>query len=325
VKRVLGAVVLLALVAWSALTHEPLVGQPGTPSWPAGPGSAASTTTRATDRFSTARGDLVVTPLEHASVLLGWDGKAIYVDPTTPPIDDVTLPKADVIFVTEARFDHLDAVALQRVSRPGTIVVGGTAVGERARVDAVMSDGETREILGIVATAVPLYSVERGPGPGLRYHDRGLGHGYVLDFAGTRVYFSGDTECTPETMALERIDVAFVAVSGPTSMSPGEAARCIEAMRPHVVFPYHDRRMDLSGLERALVGQGIEVREREFYPRPETFRTQAFESCAHGRWGVCRDQLDLARTLDPMGETDPRVVHARAQVRAWQSPFPPWW
>jgi L-ascorbate metabolism protein UlaG (beta-lactamase superfamily) len=325
VKRALFLIVCVALVAWSALSREQPVSDRDTPPIPAAPGSAATTTALATDRFATAKGDLVVSPLEHASVLLGWDGKAVYVDPTSQAVASESLPKADVIFVTEDRFDHLDAIAVERLSRPGTIVVGPRSVAEKIHVDIPLQNGDAREVLGIVATAVPMYSLERGPGPGLLYHDRGRGNGYVLDFAGARVYLSGDTECTPEMKALQHIDAAFVSLSAPTAMTPEEAVQCIEAFEPRVVFPYRDRHVDLSALEKALPARGVEVRVRNFYPRAENWRVDALGFCAAGHFGVCRDHLDMAKALDPEGEADPRVVHAREEVRAWQSPFPAWW
>jgi L-ascorbate metabolism protein UlaG (beta-lactamase superfamily) len=324
-KRALVALPCLALVAWSTFSNERLESSPAMAPLPAAHGSAASTTPFATDRFETTRGELVIAPLEHASVLFGWDGMAVYVDPTSPALRDTRLPEADVVFVTEARFDHLDAAALARLSRPGLLVVGPPAVAAKTHVDEVMRNGETRRVHGIVVTAVPMYSVERGPAPGALYHDKGSGNGYVLDFGGTRVYLSGDSECTPEMMALEHIDAAFVSVRTPTAMTPSEAVACVGAFKPSVVFPYHDRRMDLSELERGLPDLDVEVRERNFYPRPERWRADALRSCAEGQFGICRDHLDEAEALDPLGESDPRVVRAREQVRAWQSPFPPWW
>jgi L-ascorbate metabolism protein UlaG (beta-lactamase superfamily) len=325
VKRTLLLLTCIALVAWSACSTEKPVHQRDTSEVPGGPASAAFANRHTTDRFPTSKGDLVVSPLEHASVLFGWDGKAIYVDPTSTAIEDDNLPTADVILVTEARFDHLDAVAVERLRRPGTVVVGPPAVADRTHVDVVVRDGDTRTVVGIVATAVPSYSLERGPAPGVLYHPRGHGSGYVLELGGTRVYLSGDTECTPEMKALEHIDVAFVSVSAPVAMSPAEAVQCLEAFRPKVVFPYHDRYTDLAELERALPGQGIDLRERSFFPRAERWRRDAIRACEEGQFGICRDRLELARGLDPQSEKDPRVIHAREQVRAWQSPFPAWW
>jgi L-ascorbate metabolism protein UlaG (beta-lactamase superfamily) len=130
-----------------------------------------------------------------------------------------------------------------------------------------MKNGDTRNVGDLVATAVPMYNLKRGPEAGKLYHDKGRGNGYELDFGGTRVYLSGDTECTPEMKALEKIDVAFVCMNLPYTMPPSEAAECIAAFKPKVVFPYHYRGSDLAELDRGLAGkEGIEIRKRAWYP-----------------------------------------------------------
>ena len=304
-KRTIVWVVLVGLAVWSGTTGDPPAAEALTP-MPAAPSSVALTTARATDRFATAKGPLVVTPLNHASLLFGWDGRAIYVDPTSTAILDEKLPLADVIVVTEARFDHLDGTAVRRLSRPGTVVVGPAAVAEAARVDVVAGPGVRQEVGGTGITLVPP-------------------NGYILDFGGTRVYVSGDTRCPRDRAALGSLDVAFVSVREPTSMSHAEAVECAEALRPRVVFPYHDRGEDLGDLEKALSPEGIDVRLRGFHARRDYWRLLAMKACSEGRWGNCRDDLDNARLLDPRIESDPAVVRARAQVRAWEWPFPPWW
>jgi L-ascorbate metabolism protein UlaG (beta-lactamase superfamily) len=318
--RALIAILALAVAACSRDQIEPT---PVGALVPAAPPSAALTTPRATDRFTTARGELVVTPLEHAAVLFGWDGKAIYVDPLSAAISDDALPKADVVLLTDARSDHLDEVALVRLQRSGTIIVGPPSVAARTHVDVVLRNGEARDVLGVAVLAVPMYSLERGPGPGLLYQERGRGDGYVLGFGGQRIYVSGDTECTPEMAALDGIDIAFVALQPPYTMSPAEAARCLRAFKPRVVFPYRHLGTDLRELERDLADSGIDVREREFYPRPARDRREAFASCETGHWGRCEELLDRARLLDPMGDEDPRVLHAREQARQQRTDVTP--
>ena len=324
-KHTLALIVCVALVAWSACSTEKPRHERDTAEVPLGTIAGAYANRRTTDHIPTSKGDLAVSPLDHASVLLAWDGKAIYVDPTSPAIEDERYPKADAVFVTEPLFDHLDAVAVERLRRPGTVVVGPPAVAERTHVDVVMNEGDSRDVAGITVRAVPLYDLEHGPAPGVLYHPRGRGVGYVLDLGGTHVYLSGDTDCTPEVKALEHVDVAFIAVSPPLAMSPAQAARCIEAMHPGIVLPYHDRYVDLTGLEHTLAGSGIDVRNRNFYPRAERWRRDAVTACNEGQIGICRDRLEAAKQLDPQSEKDPRVIHCREQVRAWQSPFPPWW
>jgi L-ascorbate metabolism protein UlaG (beta-lactamase superfamily) len=225
---------------------------------------AASAGSRATDHFATPKGPLDVTPLNHASVLFEWAGKSIYVDPTMLALADASLPKADVVFVTDIHPDHLDAAALARIHKEGTVVVGPPAVAEATHVDVELKNGDTRDVTGIGVEAVPMYNLVRGPTPGNLYHDRGRGNGYVLDFAGVRIYLSGDTECTPEMRDLRRIDAAFVCMNLPYTMPPAEALQCVEAFRPKVLFPYHYRGSDLGPL-RALSAQGVEVRTRNWY------------------------------------------------------------
>jgi L-ascorbate metabolism protein UlaG (beta-lactamase superfamily) len=260
---------LLALAACSKASPAPpsvFSATPASGSSSAPASSAAPVSARATDHFATSKGDLAVVPLEHASVLFQWNGEAIYVDPTASAVADPSLPKADAVFITDIHPDHLDPKGLESVHKEGTVVVGPQAVADKTHVDVVMKNGDTRQVLAVVATAVPMYNLKRGPGPGQLYHDKGRGNGYDMQFADKRVYLSGDTECTPEMKALENIDVAFVCMNLPYTMPPSEAAQCIEAFKPKVLLPYHYRGSDLGELDKALAGKGIDVRERNWYP-----------------------------------------------------------
>ena len=221
---------------------------------------------RTTDKFPTGKGELAVVPLEHASVLFQWHGEAIYVDPTASAVADGSLPKADVVLITDIHADHLDTAGLDLVRKTGTLLVGPQAVADKTKLDVVMSNGDTRQVLDVVATAVPMYNLKRGPSAGKLYHDKGRGNGYELAFDNVRVYLSGDTECTTEMKTLEKIDVAFVCMNLPYTMPPAEAAECIAAFKPKVLLPYHYRGSDLGDLDKGLSGKGIEIRKREWYP-----------------------------------------------------------
>jgi L-ascorbate metabolism protein UlaG (beta-lactamase superfamily) len=234
------------------------------PPAPSAPPAAPSP--RATDHFPTKRGELSVVPLEHASVLFEMGGEEIYVDPTASAVTDPSLPKADIVFITDIHPDHLDPAGLDKVRKAGTQVVGPKAVADKTHVDVVMVNGDTRQIGDVVATAVPMYNLKRGPSAGQLYHDKGRGNGYEFDFGGVRVYVSGDTECTPEMKLLEKIDAAFVCMNLPYTMPPAEAAECVAAFKPKVLFPYHYRGSDLGVLDTALAGKGVEIRKREWYP-----------------------------------------------------------
>ena len=112
-----------------------------------------------------------------------------------------------------------------------------------------------------------MYNLVRGPEAGKLYHDKGRGNGYVLTYGGKRVLFSGDTENIPEMRALKNIDVAFVCMNLPYTMTPEEAADGVLAFHPKVVIPYHYRQSDVSAFQKKLEGSGIEVRLLEWYPK----------------------------------------------------------
>ncbi len=305
--------------------NEPVKHLPEGQPTPAGSPDALAASARVTDRFATTMGDLAVAPLEHATLLFVWRGRAIYVDPVTPTVDDESLPKADVVLVTDAHYDHLDPVALAKVRKTagGTVVVGAPSVGARASVDVVLHEGEARALgpgLGVVA--VPAYGVARGAGPGLLYHPRGKAVGYLLDFAGTRVYVSGDTECTPEVRNLGDVDIAFVSLNAPYAMTAAEATACVAAFRPRVVFPYAYRHAVPFVLDLAALGKGIDVRRRDFYPRASGCRARAYIAFTRGQWGTADDLLDEAKRFDPEGDADWRVQRTRWWLKECERPWP---
>ncbi|MBM3803138.1 MAG: MBL fold metallo-hydrolase [Acidimicrobiia bacterium] len=217
------------------------------------------------DTISTSQGPLKITPVKHASVMLEFGGKVIHVDPWSQG-DYTGLPKADVIFITDVHGDHMDPAKISDLKKEGTVIVAPTAVAQTVSEAVVMANGERKTVAGIQVEAVPMYNLVRGPSAGKFYHDKGRGNGYVLVLGGKRVYFSGDTEGVPEIKALKNIDVAFITMNLPYTMPPEEAAECVKAFRPKIVFPYHYRNSDLKVFTEALKDEkGIEVRLRDWY------------------------------------------------------------
>lgn len=212
--------------------------------------------------------DLRITPLHHATLLLQCGELAIYVD----PVHDTSyagLPKADMIFLTDIHGDHLDLPGIELVRQESTSIVAPPAVAEKLpptlKSTTVLKNGDKQTVRGVAIEAIPMYNLVRGPKPGALFHDKGRGDGYVLTLGGERIYLSGDTECTPEMKALKSIDIAFVCMNLPYTMPPGEAAACVNAFRPKVVYPYHYRGSDLAELQKAVTGSDVEVRIRDWY------------------------------------------------------------
>lgn len=224
---------------------------------------------RQVDVIQTSRGELRVMPIYHGSVMLEFGGKVIHVDPWSQG-DFTGLPQADLIVITHTHRDHLDPMMVEQLKKPDTIIVGPPAVIDTLNcapacgIAEAISDSEKRTVMGIEFEGVPMYNVQFGSGPAKPYHHKGIGSGYVLNFGGTRVYFSGDTECTPEMKALKNISVAFLAMNPPRTETPAEAAECVKAFRPKIVYPYHYRGSNLAEFSGPLKDTpGVEVRIRK--------------------------------------------------------------
>lgn len=220
---------------------------------------------RQVQTFQTAAGHVRITPIYHASVLLQAGGKNIYVDPVRPGNFD-GLPQADLILITHDHGDHMDPATIQRLSKTGTQIMAPRVVAKTVTTADPIANGETKTCGAWSIEAIPAYNLKRGPAPGALYHPKGRGNGYVLTYGGKRFYFSGDTEGVPEMRALRNIDVAFVCMNLPYTMTPEEAADAVRAFHPRVVIPYHDRGTGTSVFQRDLQGTGIEVRILNWYP-----------------------------------------------------------
>ena len=233
------------------------------------------------DVIKTSRGDLRITPIHHASLMLQFDGKVIYVDPVNQG-DYAGKPKADLILVTHAHPDHMNRARLDELESAKTIVVAPECVTLARLVPEgqTIYSGEKKSIAGIEIEAAPMYNLTRGPEPGKFFHPKssgrdsdgyacdaeGRGNGYILTMGDKRLYVSGDTECIPEMKALQNIDVAFVGMNLPYTMSPGEAAECVNSFKPKIVYPYHYGQSNLQEFTSAVQRTpGIEVRLRKWY------------------------------------------------------------
>jgi len=228
----------------------------------------ASEPTLTGDVLRTARGDVVIHPVNHASFVMSWQGRIIYVDPVGGPTPYATLPKPDLVLLTHEHGDHTDPDTLNALVKAGTRIVAPAAVGQalpdplRARV-TVMANGDSATLDGMIIEALPMYNTtpERA-----HFHPKGLGNGYLATFGDKRVYVAGDTEPTPEMLALTNVDVAFVPMNLPYTMTVEQAAEAVRTFKPKVVYPYHYRGSDVKEFER-LVGTdcGVEVRLRNWY------------------------------------------------------------
>jgi L-ascorbate metabolism protein UlaG (beta-lactamase superfamily) len=232
---------------------------------PTTPPQQAATPGAAPPQAVSEEGGIRITPITHASFQIEYGGKVIHVDPTSPG-DYSTAKQADLVLITHIHPDHLDPAAIARIRKAGAPVVAPAAAADKIENPTVIANGESRTVAGVRIEAVPMYNLQRGPAAGQLFHPKGSGNGYVLTLGAKRVYIAGDTECTPEMRALKGIDIAFIPMNLPYTMPPSEAAECVKAFKPKVVYPYHYRGQNPEEFKAALKGEPIEVRLPNWYP-----------------------------------------------------------
>jgi L-ascorbate metabolism protein UlaG (beta-lactamase superfamily) len=217
----------------------------------------------ASDVVKTGAGDLKITFIGHGTLMFTFGGKVIHVDPVTQYADYAKLPKADLILITHEHRDHLDLKAVEKVRQPGTQVVVNKAGAGQVAGSLVMANGEVKTVAGLSIEAVPAYNLVHKRDSGEPFHPKGRGNGYVITFGDKRVYVAGDTENTPEMKALKNIDIAFLPMNLPYTMTPEMVADAARAFKPKVLYPYHFGKTDTAKLAALLQGTPeIEVRIR---------------------------------------------------------------
>jgi len=223
-------------------------------------GRAQDKPARPVETFSTAAGQLRITPVRHASLMIEAGGQVIHVDPWSQG-NYQGLPPAGIILITHSHGDHLDPPMLAKLRHASTVVIAPEGLVPEA---SVLHAGESKTVGKWTFEAVPMYNPKPGLG-GRVFHEKGRGNGYVVVYGGMRIYIAGDTGAIPEMAALKNIDVAFLPMNLPYTMTPEEAARAARSFKPKIVYPYHYRGSDVKTFEKALAGSGIEVRIRDWY------------------------------------------------------------
>lgn len=221
--------------------------------------------------------EVKITPIEHATAVLEWDGTVLYMDPVGGKAAFDGQPSPNLILVTDIHGDHFNLETLQELDSVRATIIAPKAVADLIPEDfgspvVVMNNGESKEFSGITVEAIPMYNLRE---EALNFHTKGRGNGYVLSFGDERIYFSGDTEDIPEMRALKNIDKAFVCMNLPYTMTVESAADAVLEFKPKEVYPYHFRgRPDVSDVSKFkdLVNQGdsnIKVVQLDWYPKDD--------------------------------------------------------
>lgn len=232
--------------------------------------ASAQTTAMGGDTYPTDSGEITVHPVSHASLVMTTPGMVIYVDPVGGAEAYAGLPAPELILVTHEHSDHYDPETLAALMGENTRLITNPAVYDmlpealKSRATAI-ANGESTTVNDIAIDAIPAYNTTEDR---LRYHPQGRDNGYVLSLDGRRVYVAGDTEDTPEMHALENIDIAFVPMNLPYTMTVEQAAAGVAAFAPATVYPYHYNDSDIDAFA-AMVGEqapDTQVVRGDWYP-----------------------------------------------------------
>lgn len=219
------------------------------------------------DDFTTANGThLYMHCIKHGSLSINIGEKWIYVDPVTDKVQPVTdytqLPKADYILITHEHADHLDAKAIEQLTKTGTILITNPRSSEiLGGKGNVMKNGDSQSMGAWQIDAVPAYNSSADK---QQFHPKGRDNGYILTIEGLRIYIAGDTEPIPEMKDIKNIDVALLPCNLPFTMTPEQLTEAAKLIRPKVLFPYHYGNTDIQQVVKLLDGSGIDVRIRQY-------------------------------------------------------------
>ena len=214
--------------------------------------------------FATSAGPVNITPIYHAAAMIEAGGDRIYIDPAKPA-NIAGLPPGDLILITDIHGDHMDAADIKALSKDSTVIIAPSSVAQTITSAKVLDNGGTTTWHNWKITAVPMYNIKHVQPNGTPFHTKGRGDGFVLSYGGKNFYFAGDTEGTPEMLALKNIDVAFIPMNLPYTMTPDEAAAAVKVFKPKVVIPYHYSGQDTAQFKKDLEGTGIDVRLLDWY------------------------------------------------------------
>jgi L-ascorbate metabolism protein UlaG (beta-lactamase superfamily) len=192
-----------------------------------------------TNSIDTGNGPLEITHIGHGTLMVKFNEMIIHIDPFSRLTDYSKLPKADLVLLTHHHGDHLDPRALELIVTENTDLIFTEACKEKVKKGIIMKNGDTKTIKGLKIEAVPAYNIIHKRKNGKVYHPKGEGNGYVVTFGNKRIYIAGDTENIPEMKALKNIDIAFLPMNLPYTMTPQMVVDAAKTFKPKQVYLYH--------------------------------------------------------------------------------------
>jgi len=217
-----------------------------------------------TDSITTSAGELKITFVGHGTLIFTFNGRVIHVDPYGRLADYSKLPKADIILITHEHSDHFDAQVIEMLWTDKTTLILTETCAKKVTDGIIMKNGDVQTVQGLKIEAVPAYNIVHTRGDGQPFHPQGIGNGYIITFGDKRVYVAGDTENIPEMKTVKKIDVIFLPMNLPYTMTPEMVTDAAKMLNPKILYPYHYGNTDTSKLVELLKDyKEIDVRIRK--------------------------------------------------------------
>lgn len=219
-----------------------------------------------TDTIKTAKGELIITFIGHGTLMFNYNNQVIHIDPVSRYADYSVLPKADIILITHHHGDHLDTNAIKVLKKDNTKIICTELCYKILNDGEILKNNEIKIINGIKIEAVPAYNLVNKNKDGLPFHKKGECNGYIINFDDKRVYIAGDTENIPEMKEFKNIDIAFLPMNLPFTMTPQMVANAVEMINPKILYPYHYGNTNVNDLIELLKDKkDCEIRVRKMH------------------------------------------------------------
>jgi len=207
------------------------------------------------DTIETTDGPLIITFIGHASLIFEWNGEVIHIDPSSREANYYKLPKATMIFVTHHHGDHCDPSSLKAISQDKTKTFMSAIAHEKWNQGMILRPGQNVTVKDIAIETLPAYNLKHMRDDGSPYHVFGECNSYVITLGDKRIFIGGDTENTPEMKALRNIDIAFLPMNLPYTMTPEMVADAAKGFKPKILYLYHYGKSDINRLKELMADE----------------------------------------------------------------------
>jgi L-ascorbate metabolism protein UlaG (beta-lactamase superfamily) len=192
--------------------------------------------------------------LGHASFQITTDDKTVYIDPYMGDYTD----QADLVLVTHSHSDHCDRAKISGITSKETTIIAPADCADKIGRDVItLRPGESRETHCVLVKAVHAYNATRFRSPGVPFHPKGFGVGYLLTVDDNVIYHCGDTDFIPEMDQIEAVDLALLPSGGTYTMDNPEAVEATLAINPKAVIPMHRWDTDPTEFRKDVEKAGV--------------------------------------------------------------------